>query len=120
MANNLLAQVQQLKAMIEHAKQQSISGKESTLHQLKAQMEKEKSEVNTYYLHLLNSQGIFRMPALSAFHDDHVHVKVCMYAVDSASSTSILTHPTRVPSFGGQKHTIPTPGICHPCIGSAA
>ncbi len=48
MANNLLQQVTQLKAMIEHAKQQSAASKESFLQQIKLQLEKEKADVCTF------------------------------------------------------------------------
>ncbi len=46
MANNLLQQAQQLKTMIETCKQQSIASKETAFNQLKAQFEKEKTEVS--------------------------------------------------------------------------
>ena len=44
MANNLAAQVEQLKRMLELTKQQSINSKEAQFQQLKAQMEKEKTD----------------------------------------------------------------------------
>ncbi|XP_064628286.1 deformed epidermal autoregulatory factor 1 homolog isoform X2 [Lineus longissimus] len=44
MATNLIQQAQQLKAVIETAKQQSMQSKEAALQQLKIQMEKEKNE----------------------------------------------------------------------------
>ena len=46
MANNLLQQAQQLKSMIETCKQQTIQSKEQAFAALKAQMEKEKTEVH--------------------------------------------------------------------------
>ncbi|CAI9717152.1 deformed epidermal autoregulatory factor 1 homolog isoform X1 [Octopus vulgaris] len=44
MANSLVQQTQQLKSMIEQAKQQSLIAKENALQQLKLQMEKEKQD----------------------------------------------------------------------------
>ena len=44
MANNLLSQAQQLKAMVEQAKQQSQLSRDSALQQVKMQCEKEKQE----------------------------------------------------------------------------
>ena len=46
MANNLLSQAQQLKAMVEQAKQQSQLSRDSALQQVKMQCEKEKQEVS--------------------------------------------------------------------------
>lgn len=49
MANNLMQQTQQLKTLIEQAKQQSIIARETNLQQIKAQLEKEKNEqVNAF------------------------------------------------------------------------
>ena len=45
MANNLLQQAQQLKIMIEQVKQQSLVAKETTLSQMRQQIDKEKQEV---------------------------------------------------------------------------
>ena len=45
MANNLLQQAQQLKSLIEACKQQTLQSKEQAFVALKAQMEKEKTEV---------------------------------------------------------------------------
>ncbi|ESO84869.1 hypothetical protein LOTGIDRAFT_168359 [Lottia gigantea] len=53
-ANNLLLQVQQLKAMIDQVRQHSLLSKESQLQQLRMQMEKEKQEA----IKALNGQRI--------------------------------------------------------------
>ena len=45
MANNLLAQAQQIKAMVEQAKQQCQLSREGAIQQVKMQCEKEKQEV---------------------------------------------------------------------------
>ncbi|KAK6169426.1 deformed epidermal autoregulatory factor 1 homolog isoform X1 [Patella vulgata] len=53
-SNNLLLQVQQLKAMIEQVRQQSLISKESQLQQLRLQMEKEKQDA----IKAINAQRI--------------------------------------------------------------
>ena len=55
MANNLIQQAQQLKAMIEQAKQQCVASRDANLQQLKAQMEKEKQDVSKLHHSITHS-----------------------------------------------------------------
>jgi len=50
MANNIVQQVQQLKLLIEQARQQSDNNQDSVIEMLRAQFEKEKNEARPYCL----------------------------------------------------------------------
>jgi len=55
MANSLLQQVQQLKLLIEQARQQSNTNHDSVIEMLRAQFEKEKNEVDSRLLFVVDA-----------------------------------------------------------------